>query len=399
MDNKLCRVANYTLALDTGIDILRVLLAIAVLFCGQLLPEPRMILWGIPMNTFVFLFAIFFVFGSPAKPLVVFDIIFLFMPILFMGISLCWSGNFEYGLHKFGNLFLSSFLVVYLMLQVAGRRTLDWIFRVWLTVMAGLLCMAFIYKVHFGFFHREVLFFLNGPIVFARFMGGAAVISLLVLTGTKKWVFYLIFSLAVVWTYSKGPLLSLIVVTLLYCYRKKGILSLFFLLIFMLIFSYAVLNDNPIIKGKLANNRYGTAVLSVAGSGESSNNFGSIGIRRYMYKQSIDMIKTFPFGVGLGGWGKKVDDSLGLKYPHNFFLEIISECGWIIGFVSVIPFIVFLSQWRSSYSLVPLFFLFAQQFSGDLLDARYLLSFSVVVFLYSFSPLRFSGEETADSSC
>lgn len=399
MDSKLCRLADYTLALDTSIDIIRVLLAIAVLFCGQFLPEPRMLLWGLPLNTLMFLFAILFVLGIPAKLLAASDTILLFMPLLLMGISLCWSGDLEYGLHKFGNLVLSSFLAVYLMVQVAARRTLDWIIRIWLIVMTALLCMAFIYKVCFGFFHREVLFFLNGPIVFARFMGGAAIMSLLVVTGIKKWVFYIIFLSAVVWTYSKGPLLSLMLVTLLYYHKKTGFFHLFLLLVFVIVFSYVVLSHNPIVKGKLTNNRYGTAILSVAESDESSNNFGSIGIRQYMYQQSLDMIKTFPFGVGLGGWGRRVDDSLGLKYPHNFFLEIISECGWVIGFISVIPFIIFLLQLESSYSLVPLFFLFAQQFSGDLLDARYLLSFSLVVFLYSFSPLQITDEKTAVHNC
>jgi len=387
LNRKHHRQGNWPFA--TSIDFFKIILAIATLFCGQFLPETRMIFFGLPLNTIIFIFAICFVVGNPSRGVIAPHVLFLFAPVLLMGISLCWSGNVEYGLHKLANLFLSSFLSVYLTLQVTSRRTLDWVFSIWLTVMTLLLFIVFIYKVLFGFFNREVLFFLNGPIVFARFMGGAAIMSLLIFSGARKWIFYSMFLLAVIWTYSKGPLLSVFIITLVYLYRKHGFFNFIILLLILSVSSLILLNNNKSFKNKMIQNRYGSAIQSVLNHNiDSKKAFGSIGIRRFMYYQSVDMIKRFPFGVGAGGWQSQVDESLGLQYPHNFFLEVISENGWVIGMIAFIPFIIFLLKWESLYSLLPLFFLFAQQFSGDLLDARYLLSFSLVVFLSLQSPLQ-----------
>jgi hypothetical protein len=366
------------------VDYVRVLLAIATLFCGQFLPESRLLLQGIPLNTIVFIFSISFILGIPENNIVFSKVFLSFCPIFFMAIPLFWTDNYDYGMQKLCNLGVSSFVAVILMMQTECRRGIEWILRVWLRIIVFLLFLALLYKLFFGFFNRAVPFFLNGPIIFARFMGVAAIISLLVVDGFKKWVLYFIFMLAVLWTCSKGPLLSLFIVTLLYMNRRIGFFSVVFIALLSLFTISILFQHNNFVRQAVMNNRYGAAILFVIDPDKNaSGNYGSIGIRNAMYKQTVDVIDSNPFGIGMGNWKRAVVEPFGLEYPHNFFLELISECGWIIGLLAVVPFIIFFIRWNSSYFLIPLFFLMAQQVSGDLLDARYLLSFSLLIFFSS----------------
>ena len=73
-------------------------------------------------------------------------------------------------------------------------------------------------------------------------------------------------------------------------------------------------------------------------------------IRTYLWRQAWDSIQTHPLGFG---WGRAYDqadiavlDSGYVQYPHNVFLEVASEAGWLAGALLVGSVLVALRhQW------------------------------------------------------
>jgi hypothetical protein len=66
-----------------------------------------------------------------------------------------------------------------------------------------------------------------------------------------------------------------------------------------------------------------------------------------------------------------------MEYPHNFALEVASELGLILGPLAVLPYLAFLVSPVRELRYLALFLAFSQQTSGDLLDSRMWLAFSL----------------------
>jgi O-Antigen ligase len=124
----------------------------------------------------------------------------------------------------------------------------------------------------------------------------------------------------------------------------------------------------------------------------SEDKGGSILVRGFMYMTAWKLTLTHPFGIGIGGFESYAP--LDLRYPHNLFLEVGCELGWI----PLIGLIVFLglSLWttvrilRREYAWHTLFLslvfvsaLLNAMVSGDLNDNRLLNATFFLPFLYA----------------
>ncbi|MCX7979106.1 MAG: O-antigen ligase family protein, partial [Bdellovibrionaceae bacterium] len=110
---------------------------------------------------------------------------------------------------------------------------------------------------------------------------------------------------------------------------------------------------------------------------------GSIWQRVLTWKITLTLLshsEVFFRGLGLGRWGEYVD-FLDMGYPHNLFLEAFSEMGFFLGLLFLAPMLLFLISPNGPLKVFALYFFLHQQVSGDMLDARFLLVFSVVSFI------------------
>jgi hypothetical protein len=248
------------------------------------------------------------------------------------------------------------------------------------TLLLFLLIIAIISKLKNGFFDRSVLFFLNGPIVFGRLMGIGATLCLMGIKSKKNNILFFIFTVAVIWTASKGPILALLISCLVYVllmmnFRKK-IASLLTVVVIALVAvnNLDMLTNVGLVRLVDAFNYY------YGGIGDVSPT--SVSVRQSAISESIEMFLQYPlFGVGVGGWAISIQSN-GLMYPHNFFIEVFSEGGLILGGLFCIPYLIFFKNPRSLLFYTVLFLLISQQFSGDILDSRYWLVFSILSFYY-----------------
>ncbi len=348
------------------------------LLVGNAIHDDRLVLAGLSLNPLLYFFLAVSlgVVGVDRQNLAVLTL--LLFPSVAMLLSVFWSYSIEYGLFKYVNLVVStsiSFLFFAGVVRAVGATTFLKVICLLLIVLLG---AAFVYKLRNGFFVRDVAFFLNGPIVFARLMSLGAIAALVSMRGIVRAVFFTLFLLATLWTESKGPVAGLLGVFLIYLWihtprRWRPIFILFvasalFALIFLLNEFRAVLGDGRLL----------AAVDVLAGSAFVDSGSGSFGSRFIVFRDTLVLIARFPLGVGLGGWESAVTTSMGFAYPHNIFLEVFSEAGLLLGVIGLVPFLVFLVARGSSFFPIALYFLVVQQVSGDLQDARFLLLFSIL---------------------
>jgi len=355
------------------------LAALGMLLIGQLQPETRLLVAGIPINTVIMGGCLI---GAARLPVSRDDraaavcVLLLLVPI---SLSLFWSREPVAGALKILNLATSAVSVA-LMLRVAiGQVGLEQVLRWWLAAFWALLAAALVYKARYGFLSRDVNFFMNGPIVFARMMGIAALAAAYVYRGSFRWIAISCFSAAVLWTQSKGPFLALILagagVSILQLKgSRRGVAAVTVAAIVV-----GILIAAPWLEQFEFLRRFFVAA-SFLQQGIGGANYGSIGSRVEMVEQSLQLIAAEPLGVGLGSWAIRTGN-IWAEYPHNFFLEVFSEGGLLLGGLSAIAFFLFLRTPSAVLASICWFLVLSQQFSGDLLDARFWLAFSVLAFM------------------
>jgi len=354
-------------------------LAVGLILIGQISFEDRMIVSGVPVNLVLFLLAIFLVLLSMDTIKSSINAIVLISPLFLLFPTLLWTQDIDYGVYKYANLLVTTVLVCSLLsvnTKINGYKNT---FKILINVLLLLLVLAVLYKLKNGFFDRNIPFFINGPIVFARLMGLGVVLSLFAFRGWRRFFVVALFLIAVVWTGSKGPLFSLMFVILLYLIWRghylvvvSGVVAS--LVSFFLLSSFVEFHDNSPIK-RIADGS--SSAFKDEGGGAASTS-----VRYQLYSESVNYILSDSSGTGLGGWANEIviGDH---NYPHNIFLELLVEGGWLIGVISLIPFMYFFMYTKSYYAFPAFFFFLSQQFSGDLLDARYLLVFSLLSVLTS----------------
>lgn len=132
--------------------------------------------------------------------------------------------------------------------------------------------------------------------------------------------------------------------------------------------------------------------------------------RGYYFKHAIDAFANYPFGLGFGGFPVYISEEDlihgGGRFPHNMFLELGSELGWIglVG-ITLLLYFSFVSGVRSlslveggkffiGVTLLSLFgfTFFAVMYNGDINDNR--LLFSWVAALFGFEKISFTHRKT-----
>ena len=168
--------------------------------------------------------------------------------LLPISLSLIWSDNYVYGIFKLGNLYISSFISLSFFMLAIKLNNLKFFINTLITMLFFLLFIAIIYKSQVGFFDRNQLFFLSGPIVFGRLMGVGAALSLIGIHSLKNKILFSIFTLAVIWTASKGPIIALLITWLTYFLFKMSYKEKAFSLFAIFVISIPLINNLNIIQ-------------------------------------------------------------------------------------------------------------------------------------------------------
>lgn len=261
---------------------------------------------------------------------------------------------------KFVSLILITPFSIRLLSILRSRQSENWWFYL---VMAFLLqlIMVCMYKLIFGFFDRSVRFLINGPIVFAWLTGIYAILWVSKVNSTKVSISIVVSCvLIMLWTQSKGPILSLAVAYLYFVGWQRISLILLGLIVLGLIFPPQWLD-----LGWLGSGRIGMFIEALTGD-ISLTEFRTFSHRMDLIIESWFIFMDNPF-FGTGpSVTNYVIQSENYTYPHNLFLEILSEYG-IFGFVLFTLFLlkVFLSANHSGQSVF-IFMICCLNFSGDL---------------------------------
>lgn len=357
-------------------------IAFALLLIGTVYSDPsgRLIVGGVPIQLLFVVLAVPLAFISSGS--VLFRVM-LITTLLFAAIpSVMLSTNTPYAIYKVLNLIVVYFLATSIFADVLLKAGPTRLAHIFVGLFLTLFVMALAWKLRFGLFSRDVMFFMNGPIVFARLMGIGAVLAWLCVAGKKRYILVGCFLIAMVWTESKGPLVAIFGTVLAglllppFTIKRLGAVASSVFIVALLVTTVIVfertLSEMPILR------RY-----FVTADIHNAQSAGSIGTRLDRLEISWAMFQREPvLGVGMGDWG--IESGYGpAAYPHNIFLEIFTEMGFLLGLVFLIPYI-FLSDPRnrvSPFYYVLIFMWFASMVSGDLLDSRYILVFGTLAWI------------------
>ncbi|MCF7859079.1 MAG: O-antigen ligase family protein [Candidatus Cloacimonetes bacterium] len=258
--------------------------------------------------------------------------ILLFLAIyVFLIYTLSYSSDQEFGMMKLKKFILSTpFFIITFLVFKNQFKSISTIFRS--AFIIGLCYLFFVITYpDYSYFPRLTTLHIN-PIWFSRFLGMIFIIGVFFIRWSKKIHFKLSYFTAILFmlffmirTGSRGPILSL-AVSLLFVYiidlfkQKRFNLKLFLMILstimiiaIMLYIASSFLPED--IKERL---------LSKGRDVQNSSL-----VRVLLAVDAINLFKSnLILGVGLGGFTKGVLGNF--KYPHNIFLELLSEMG-IIG--------------------------------------------------------------------
>ena len=206
----------------------------------------------------------------------------------------------------------------------------------------------------------------GGPIVFARWMGFGIITLFLLPYKFKsgfKYLMLVTFLILALASGSRGPILALFIIGILYLGLNFNRLivkvSLGVVLISLLILISGV---GEKISGVGNFDRVFMNVSKKGGSKQSTSTRTNLAIG------SLILLQHYPLGVGAGNWQQVSNEIrpthlMPLEYPHNLFLEVACEYGLHVLFILVLLFIfiihlsyVKMIKYKDESSLYPLLF-------------------------------------------
>lgn len=313
------------------------------------------------------------------KIAVAFGLVFS-IPLL---LSVFRSFNPGYAFYKIDAAIIGGIICFLLAASLIERFGVLCLYKSFVSFAFLVLVATLVYKIAFGFSDRNVRFLLNGPIIFGWLMGVSALLSVFIWR-TQSNIAYLLlmicFSLAVVWTQSKGPLISLVGSFAFMYFAALGNpqrikIGLFLLLVAggVSFFDLSALFENSRLD----------AFQRVLSRSTSEADYGSVGVRAEMYEDAVSLFLGSPiFGVGIGNWQWLTNSEF--FYPHNQHLEILAELG-VSYFAIYFAFLAFSFLQADGVLRTILFFFFvAVSFSGDFSYMRYVFTFCLIALWLSY---------------
>ncbi|OAK61364.1 hypothetical protein A3K87_20725 [Variovorax paradoxus] len=306
---------------------------------------------------------------------------FLFVG-LFIGFSALWrTDNLGFAVEKIDGAVLCPAIVAMLFHRASLELGEDDFRALFIAFSSVVLVLTVAYKFQFGFFERDVRFFLNGPIVYGWLMGLCGVLSFHLWRARRRIFFlvlFLCFVAALIWTESKGSIFAFAAAISFYfvfSFRRNlrfsiavvaaaGVFYFFFLDSFV-----DALNDSRL-----------SAIGRIFSGELAEADDGSVGTRLVLVDLAIQNFKDNPlFGIGLGQFSFNE-----YVYPHNQHVELFAELGVFVGIAHV--FFVLASFYRARLvnKSIILLFAMAASSSGDASYLRFLYTFC----LLSFAPLE-----------
>lgn len=300
-------------------------------------------------------------------------VIIVFLFVFYCFFSLSYSPSFNYGLDKILNLFLF-FVVGILFFSLLNKNEFEIILR-YLVYFIASLSIIYIFLNSMNGFQNRIGLLGAGSITTGRFFSFACILSMYFLISEKriKYLFIFIFLLiAVFLSGSRGNflfiLLALIVPWIFNNFRVFLKSFTVFIILIYLGFEFSLYEKIPFV--------YRYTLLFEGGGDSISTRFDS-------FKMAIAIFENnFLFGVGIGGYSFHSLGYDGFDYPHNIFLEIGAE----LGFVGVFLFLLIISLsfilGRNNFIILSLliFYVLVSSGSGDLYDARFIF----IIFLFKF---------------
>ncbi len=353
-----------------------------------------------------------------------------FAPTLFfiaiLAISLLYSPAFKYGGYKLLSFLafnLSLFFIAIYFPQSPRDLKRILVTYIYVGVITALLAAFVFYRyVTSGEIEKIMRFTFLGanPISFSAFMSGALLVTLII--WDKNWAFYkkffatqaiLTFVISAIVANSRGPLFSLLLIVAFLIMRqiflRPRIRYLFasLAIIGLLAIIIALLPENLVSRYDIGSTFSGPSVVQPE---------NTVAMRLKFWQTSLEMATESPIrfflGHGIGAFGKIWYQADTRWYPHNIFLEILSEQG-IIGIVAFILFVlVVLLRGIATIQIdenrlkaigwcliiLTVYFLLCAQFSGDLNDNRRLWFFLGLMAAHAMIVDRSIEEETAKSN-
>lgn len=355
-----------------------------ILAIGNFIPSTNDDIANLILKLITIILLIFIFSTHQHKKILDTNAIIFFVVITFIFIiSFFRTNDLDYSLNKYisCSFVVLSLYLIFKILIVLNKNNFIQVTQY--IVYAGLIILALtiLYKIQFGFWNRDVRFFLNGPIVFSWLSGFYCLLSANIYKNTRKFPYLIIcilFLFSVIWTESKGGLVATITALIFFLiYDNKnlirlpiiGLIGLFF------IFTDFVIN---ILDSVTGNTRLG-ALIRLLNNNVAAQDNGSITIRQNMVDESIKLFNdNWGFGIGLSNY--QFQTVYGFLYPHNIHLEIFLECGILIGLSYIIFIAINFIKAPTVFKSIFILFLIAATFSGDVTNLRFLLIICLICY-------------------
>jgi O-antigen ligase len=312
-------------------------------------------------------------------------LLYAFYCILIISNLILWSiyGVTDYGVEKFINFVLIPLPISLLIIEKFTIRDRDFMIKILLGISIFLFVLTLFNLSTLSSTRSGVLG--GGPIVLSRWLCfGAAVVLFHPKIKRFKVIYMILFLFAALFTGSRGPILSFLLVIILYFFFNFR--KVFFRTFTLLSFLICILFFTGIFDQLSQYNTVSRVFMNIEEGGLRESNGRSL-----LFVSSIQEMIEYPFGVGSGNFIEYSDKSdffknKSLYYPHNLFFEIATE----FGIISLLLFLVYLihsiylsfrinllQKLKTGNMMFYIFaFLFANSMiSGDLNDARLLFVF------------------------
>ena len=334
-------------------------------------------------------------------------IVYLFLIFgLLLGISYLHTPSPEYGLRKilrFNTFAVTMFITPLLIIKTPddSRRLLSYFYFL-LVIIVGIMLFQFVYFLRWGDF-AIVLAYWNrisipgaNPIQVSRYLaiGAAMMIALMIRNKPSNSIHYFIILsvilLSIILSGSRGPLVSIIIGSILYAFlfeRKRSSRIIGYGMIGVSTITILLLFLPESLTQRFFDISQGSVIITQQGVKRVS----TIATRFEFWSMSVQAwfssVTNFFVGLGAGGFSSLFIWRDWRWYPHNLFFEIIAELG-LVGLIIGAAFI------KKSYQLInkgiqrgsftdhsalwvagTIVMFIAAQFSGDFNDNRILWMF------------------------